>query len=252
MLFRSKTEAGRLVRKAFVPRSPKNKIISADYSQIELRILAHLSGDENLLRAFKEDRDIHRYTATLLYGVTEENVTKEMRYAAKTINFSIIYGKTAFGLSKDLDISISEADLFIKNYFSRYAKVSAYLESQKEQARKQGWLETILGRRSYFPDINAKNVQMRQFAERAAINAPIQGSAADLVKLAMISIQKSLEDGKYRTLMTMQVHDELVFDAPEEETEKVTALVRSEMENAYKMQVPLRVDIFKGISWYKN
>lgn len=249
-----KTEAGRLIRKAFVPRPAKKgkrKIFSADYSQIELRILAHLSGDENLTMAFREDRDIHNYTATLLYGVKEKDVTREMRYLAKTINFSIIYGKTAFGLSQELGISISEADGFIENYFKRYSAVKAYMESLKELARKNGFLTTILGRRSYFPEINSKNVQMRLFAERAAFNAPIQGSAADLIKLAMLKIEKSLKDDKMESLMIMQVHDELVFDAPEAELGRLTQLVKKDMEGAYAMRVPLRADVFSGDSWYK-
>lgn len=247
-----KNETGRLIRKAFIPRKKGRKIFSADYSQIELRILAHLCGDENLVKAFADDRDVHKYTATLLYGVKEADVTREMRNVAKTINFSIIYGKTAFGLSKDLSLSVSEADGFIQNYFTRYKAVKDYLESQKELARKQGYLLTLLGRRSYFPDINSKNGQIRQFAERAAINAPIQGSAADLIKLAMISIQKALEDQKMESLMIMQVHDELVFDTPEAETEKLSKLVRKEMEGAYKMRVPLVADVHLGESWYKN
>jgi DNA polymerase I len=247
-----KTETGRLVRKGFVPRGKNRKIFSADYSQIELRILAHLCGDKNLVKAFDEDRDIHKFTATLLYDVKEADVTYEMRNVAKTINFSIIYGKTAFGLSQDLAISVSEADGFIQNYFVRYKTVKDYLESQKELARKQGYLLTILGRRSYFPDINSKNGQIRQFAERAAINAPIQGSAADLIKLAMIAIQDELEAKKFESLMIMQVHDELVFDTPNAEVDKLTAMVREKMEGAYKMRVPLQADVFVGDSWYKN
>lgn len=246
-----KTEAGRKIRKAFVPRAKGRKLLSADYSQIELRILAHLTGDKNLTEAFREDRDVHKFTATLLYGVNEKDVTREMRHMAKTINFSVIYGKTAFGLSQELGISVHEADSFIKNYFERYKAVKEYLESQKEKARKDGFLTTILGRRSYFPDINSKNVMVRQFAERAAINAPIQGSAADLIKLAMIAVQNRLEKEKRESLMIMQVHDELVFDVLPQELEAVTQLVRSEMESAYKLKVPLQVDVFIGESWYK-
>ncbi len=250
-----KTEAARMIRKAFIPRPDakgKRKILSADYSQIELRILAHLSGDKNLSKAFNEDRDVHKYTATLLYGVEETGVTREMRNLAKTINFSIIYGKSAFGLAQDLRIGISEADGFINNYFKRYSAVKEYLENEKEKARKDGYLETILGRRSYFPDINSRNAQVRQFAERAAINAPIQGSAADLIKLAMITIQRRLETENFRSLMVMQVHDELVFDMPESEAEKLTRLVKTEMEGAYALRVPLRVDTYTGDSWYKG
>lgn len=250
-----KTEAGRLIRKAFVPRprgKVKGKLLSADYSQIELRVLAHFSADPQLVKAFQEERDIHSFTATLLYGVKEENVTREMRNVAKTINFSIIYGKTAFGLSQDLHISVSEADAFIRNYFERYSGIRSYLESQKEKAREQGYLTTLLGRRAYFPDINSKNAQLRQFAERAAINAPIQGSAADLIKLAMIKIQRDLEKNDFESLMIMQVHDELVFDGPETEMEKLEKLVREGMEKAFPLEAPLRADVFIGDSWYKS
>jgi len=247
-----KTETGRLVRKAFVSRFPEGKIVSADYSQIELRILAHYSDDPNLKKAFEEDRDIHAFTATLLYNVKEKDVTREMRYAAKTINFSVIYGKTSYGLSGDLGISFHEAEAFIKNYFDRYPRVRDFIESQKELARKQGWLTTILGRRSYFPQIHAKNMQLRNYAERAAINAPLQGSAADLVKIAMISIDHILRNEKWKSLMTMQVHDELVFDAPQDEVKKLEAMVRKEMEGAYKLKVPLKTDVTVGDSWYKQ
>ncbi|HOW58793.1 MAG TPA: DNA polymerase I [Candidatus Omnitrophota bacterium] len=250
-----KTETGRLVRKAFIPRErkkEKGKILSADYSQIELRILAHFCEDPSLVKAFAEDRDIHSFTATLLYGGKEQDVTREMRNAAKTINFSIIYGKTSYGLSQDLHISIQEADAFIKNYFERYRKIKEFLDSQREKAKKEGFLTTLLGRRSYFPNIHAPNIQLRQYAERAAINAPLQGSAADLIKVAMIAIQKKLEAEQCESLMIMQVHDELVFDAPEKETEVLSSMVKKEMEHACKLKVPLKVDISVGDSWYKN
>lgn len=250
-----KTEMGRLVRKAFVPRprgKGKGKILSADYSQIELRVLAHFSGDSNLTRAFEEDRDIHSFTATLLYGVQEKDVTREMRSAAKTINFSIVYGKTSYGLSQDLKMSITEADQFIKNYFARYPKVKEFLDAQKEKAKKDGFLTTILGRRSYFPNINASNMQLRQYAERSAINAPIQGSAADLIKIAMIAIQRRLEAEKSESLMIMQVHDELVFDALSGETTELSSLVKKEMEGVYKLNVPLKADITIGETWHKS
>ncbi|MCB9799813.1 MAG: DNA polymerase I [Candidatus Omnitrophica bacterium] len=249
-----KTREGREVRRAFISRYAENggKILSADYSQIELRLLAHLSGDKNLVKAFKEDRDIHSYTATLLYGVKEPEVTREMRTVAKTINFSIIYGKTAYGLSQDLGISISEADRFIKDYFERYDGISEYLDAQKEKARTQGYLTTLFGRRAYFPDINARNVQMRQFAERAAINAPLQGSAADLIKAAMIQIQSRIKTEKFKSLMIMQVHDELVFDAVANEVSKLASLVKEEMEKVYPLNIPLRADVVIGDSWYKE
>jgi len=248
-----KTADGRQVRRAFVSRyGGKGRILSADYSQIELRLLAHFSKDENLSRAFLEDRDVHRYTATLLYGVTEADVTREMRDVAKTINFSIIYGKTAYGLSQDLGISVQAADQFIRDYFNRYEAIKDYMESQKEKARSEGFLMTLLGRRSYFPDLNSSNGQLRQFAERAAVNAPIQGSAADLIKLAMLKIEKRLEREEPRSLMIMQVHDELVFDVPVESVKSVTELVREGMESAYQLKVPLKVDVTVGDSWYKG
>ena len=247
-----KTETGREIRKAFVARAKNRKVLSADYSQIELRILAHLSGDANLTQAFLEDRDIHSFTATLLYGTKEKDVTWEMRNVAKTINFSIIYGKTAFGLSQDLGISISEADEFIQAYFQRYPGVRDYLDTQKEKARQEGCLTTILGRRSYFPEIHSKNVQLRGFAERAAINAPIQGSAADLIKLAMIAIEKEFETRRLESLMIMQVHDELVFDMVDREADEVSRLVREKMEGAASLQVPLKVKLSVGETWFRE
>ena len=263
---RHRESLGRLVRKAFISRfgselrstadsaeaESSGKIVSADYSQIELRLLAHYSEDPNLKKAFEEDRDIHAFTATILYGVKEKDVTREMRNAAKTINFSVIYGKTSYGLAGDLGISISEADLFIKNYFARYPNVHDFMESQKEKARKQGYLTTILGRRSYFPHILSKNVQMRNYAERTAINAPLQGSAADLVKIAMIQIDQILKRQKSKSLMIMQVHDELVFDTPAEDAESLAKMVKDEMESAYVLRVPLKTDVHIGDSWYKQ
>lgn len=247
-----KTQTGREIRKAFIPRAKNRKILSADYSQIELRVLAHLSEDENLIRAFLDDRDIHAFTATLLYGVSESEVTWEMRNVAKTINFSVIYGKTAFGLSGDLGISVSEADDFIEAYFGRYPRVRDYLETQKEKARSQGYLTTLFGRRSYFPEIQSKNAQLRGFAERAAINAPIQGSAADLIKLAMIAIDRQLGTQSFESLMVMQVHDELVFDIVERERKAMEELVRREMEGAARLRVPLKVKLSVGESWYRE
>jgi len=250
-----KTDAGRLVRRAFIPRKRDGRpgrIVSADYSQIELRILAHFCRDPNLVRAFEEDRDVHAFTATLLYGVKESEVTRSMRTVAKTINFSVLYGKTSFGLSQDLNISIREADDFIRNYFERYSAVKNFLEAQKEKAKKEGCLTTILGRKAYFPNIRSSNVALRNYAERAAINAPLQGSAADLIKLAMLRIQERLEKEKDGCLMIMQVHDELVFDSPADEAEKLGRMVKKEMEDAYSLKVPLKADVSTGMSWYKD
>ncbi len=247
-----KSDLGRQIRRAFIPRDKNRSLVSADYSQVELRLLAHFSEDPNLCKAFQEGVDVHKYTAALLFDVKEEDVTKEMRYSAKTVNFSIIYGKTAFGLSKDLNMSIPEADEFIKNYFKRYDHVKEYLESQKEKAQKNGFVTTILGRRAYFPEINSSNGMRRQFAERAAINAPLQGSAADLIKLAMLELDKKLLEKKYETKMILQVHDELVFDVPETELDEITKLVTEEMERALKLKVPLIVDLSVGKSWYEE
>ena len=247
-----KTEIGREIRRAFVPRGAKRKMISADYSQVELRVLAHFSGDKHLMEAFQQDLDIHQFTATLLYNTTPDQVIREMRNVAKTINFSIVYGVSAFGLAQSLSISVSEAQAFIDSYFERYAGVREYLEAQKMEARQHGFLKTILGRRSYFPDIHSHNPNRRQFAERAAINAPIQGSAADIIKLAMIAIQSELERKKLKSLMIIQVHDELVFDARSDELEEVTELIREKMEGAYRLRVPLKVDFAVGDSWYKE
>ena len=247
-----KTEMGREIRRAFVPRGKKRKILSADYSQVELRILAHVSGDPRLIQAFHDDLDVHEFTAAILYGVNPKEVTREMRTVAKTVNFSIVYGVSGFGLAQGLGISVSEAQAFIDSYFDRYEKVKEYLESQKKKAREDGYLTTLLGRRSYFPDINSGNAMRRQFAERAAINAPIQGSAADIIKIAMIRIQCELEQKKLESLMILQVHDELVFDIPDSEVKEVESLIRKEMESAYTLCVPLKVDVTVGNSWYKE
>jgi len=247
-----RTEGGREIRRAFIPREKGRKIVSADYSQIELRVLAHMSEDPNLMRAFKEDKDVHSFTATLLYGVEEKDVTREMRNVAKTINFSIVYGVSAFGLARSLETSMTEAQAFIDSYFTRYSKVKEFMEFMKVEARGKGFLTTLFGRRSYFPDINSSNQNLRQFAERAAINAPIQGSAADLIKLAMINIQNTLNEEKLKSLMVIQVHDELVFDVLDGELAKMEKLIQDKMENVTKLKVPLKVDITRGESWFKS
>ncbi len=245
-----KTDLGREIRRAFSPCAKGRKILSADYSQVELRVLAHCSEDENLTKAFQEDLDVHQFTATLLFNAGLKDVTREMRNVAKTINFSIVYGVSAFGLAQNLGISVSEAQNFIDSYFARYAQVKNFMETQKELARRQGFLTTVLGRRSYYPDIHSTNPNLRQFAERTAINAPIQGSAADIIKLAMIRIQNELDRKKFDSLMVLQVHDELVFDARNEELAELEPLVKSGMEHAYQLRVPLKVDMKVGNSWY--
>lgn len=247
-----RSELGREIRRAFVPRARARKLLAADYSQVELRLLAHLSGDPVLTEAFREDRDIHAHTASVLYGVKEKDVTREMRDAAKTVNFSVLYGKTAFGLSRDLGISVGDAADFIQAYFKRYGRVEAFLQEIKERARRDGYVTTILGRRAYVPDIKSPNATLRGFAERAAVNAPLQGSAADLIKVAMVAIDAALQASHPKAAMILQVHDELVFDVASGEVSAVSKLVKEKMETAMALDVPLRVDIYVGDSWYKE
>ena len=241
-------EIARNIRKAFIAEE-NNLLISADYSQIELRVLAHFSGDEALIRAFGEDRDIHKWTASLIFGVEESLVTDEMRETAKRINFGIVYGMGSFGLAKDLEIPVNEAQDFIDNYFLRYPKVNKFIESQITLARDTGFVTTILGRRRYLPEINNKNSSLRSFAERQAVNSPIQGSAADLIKLAMVNIHQVLSQMKLKAKLIMQIHDELVFEVPEAEFDAVSGLVRDKMENVHKLDVPVKVNIKKGKNW---
>ncbi len=247
-----RSKLGREIRRAFVPRAKARKLLAADYSQVELRLLAHLSGDPVLTTAFREDRDIHAHTACVLYGVQEKDVTREMRDAAKTVNFSVLYGKTAFGLARDLGISVGDAADFIKAYFKRYGRVESFLGEKLEQARRDGYVTTMLGRRAYVPDIKHPNATVRGFAERAAMNAPLQGSAADLIKLAMVAIDAELEKKYPQAHMILQVHDELVFDVPDPEVDAVSGLVKDKMETAMVLDVPLRVDVHVGDSWYKD
>lgn len=246
-----KTELGREVRRAFIPRGKERKILAVDYSQIELRLLAHFSKDKRLMSAFEKETDVHTYTATLLYDVADKDVTSEMRHLAKIVNFSIIYGKTAYGLSRDLGISVKEAQKFIDAYFARYKKIASYLESLKEEARTCGYVKTILGRRALIPDILSKNANVRQFAERAAMNAPLQGSAADLIKKAMIEIDALLRKKKLDAYMILQVHDELVFDVSNQDVDALRKCVVQTMENALRLTVPLKVDVTVGDSWYE-
>jgi DNA polymerase I len=246
-----KTEMGRRIRKAFIPRARDRKIVAADYSQIELRFLAHFSKDKTLIDAFENDRDIHTVTAALLFDVAENDVTSRMRTLGKTINFSIIYGKTPYGLSRDLGISVQEARDFIESYFQRYGDIKKYLDSLKHAAQENGYVRTILGRRALFPDIHSSNATIRQFALRAATNAPLQGSAADLIKKAMISIQAGLDEKTWDAYMILQVHDELVFDVAAQHTDQLSAFIKKEMEAALSLDVPLKVDIHCGESWFK-
>ncbi|SFU57880.1 DNA polymerase I [Pustulibacterium marinum] len=244
-----RTERGRQVRKAFVPRNEEYTILAADYSQIELRIIAALSEEETMINAFKHGEDIHASTAAKVFKVDLEDVTREQRSNAKTVNFGIIYGVSAFGLSNQTSLNRSEAKELIDTYYETYPKLKAYMSSQVHFAQDNGYVETILGRRRYLADINSRNQVVRGAAERNAVNAPIQGSAADIIKLAMINIHKKLQTEEYQTKMLLQVHDELVFDAYKPELDKVKAMIQTEMENAYNMTVPLDVEVGLGDDW---
>ena len=244
-----RTERGREIRKAFVPRGKDYTLLSADYSQIELRIIAELSGDKGMLSAFGSGEDIHAATAAKVYGVPLNEVTSDMRRNAKMVNFGIIYGISAFGLADRLNISRTEAKSIIENYFKQYSAIKDYMDASIEQARKKGYVETILGRRRYLRDINSANATVRGFAERNAINAPIQGSAADMIKVAMINIHRDLDKGKFKTRMVLQVHDELVFDCHREELDTVRELVEDRMKHALKLKVPIEVGIGSGKNW---
>lgn len=244
-----RTERGREIRKAFIPRDKNFKLMSADYSQVELRIIAELAGDEGMIAAFKSGEDIHSTTAAKVYGVKTNDVTKEMRRNAKMVNFGIIYGISAFGLAERLNISRTEAKGIIDNYFQQYPQIKDYMDESIENARRKGYVETIMGRRRYLRDINSANATVRGFAERNAINAPIQGSAADMIKIAMINIHKEIEKKKLKSRMLLQVHDELVFDVHETETEEMRNLVSHCMKTAIKMKVPVDIEIGIGVNW---
>ncbi len=244
-----RTERGREVRKAFIPRNVDYTLLAADYSQIELRIIAALSEEDHMINAFKHGEDIHASTAAKVFNVPIEEVTREQRSNAKTVNFGIIYGVSAFGLSNQTDLSRSEAKELIDTYYTTYPKLKDYIGKQVDFARENGYVQTVLGRRRYLKDINSRNAVVRGAAERNAVNAPIQGSAADIIKIAMINIDKKLTEGNYKTKMLLQVHDELVFDAYKPELEKVKAMIKTEMEGAYKLAVPLDVEIGMGDNW---
>lgn len=244
-----RTERGREVRKAFIPRSEDHVILSADYSQIELRLIAELSKDQNMMDAFSQGHDIHRATAAKVYNMAFEEVTSEQRRNAKAVNFGIIYGQSAFGLSQNLGISRKEAADIINEYFNQYTGIKKYMSDSVEFAKENGYVETILKRRRYLRDINSANMTVRGFAERNAINAPIQGSAADLIKIAMIAIQKEIEQQNLKGKMIMQVHDELVFDVPKQEVKAFKTIILDKMTSAIKTTVPLVVEIGEGKNW---
>jgi len=244
-----RTQRGRQVRKAFVPRNQEYVLVAADYSQIELRIIAALSEEQTMMQAFKDGLDIHSSTAAKVFNIPLEQVTREQRSNAKTVNFGIIYGVSAFGLSNQTDLSRGEAKELIDTYYSTYPKLRNYMSELVDFARDNGYVQTVLGRRRYLKDINGSNAIVRGGAERNAVNAPIQGSAADIIKIAMINIHEKLEKGGYKTKMLLQVHDELVFDVYKPELSEMKTLIKTEMENAYTLAVPLDVELGEGENW---
>lgn len=244
-----RTERGRLIRKAFIAKDENYTLLSADYSQIELRVIAAMSGEENMIKAFQHGEDIHRSTAAKVFNVPLEEVTKEQRSHAKTVNFGIIYGVSAFGLSNQTNLSRSESAALIDAYYKTYPRLREYIQEQIEFARNHGYVQTVSGRRRYLKDINSANAVVRGAAERNAVNAPIQGSAADIIKIAMINIHKKLTSEKWQSKMLLQVHDELVFDVHNSELEKIQPMIKHEMENAFQLNVPLEVDLGTGRNW---
>lgn len=244
-----RTERGKEIRKAFVPETPDGLILSADYSQIELRIMAHLCGDSHLVSAFRENRDVHAATAARIFGVGIGEVTPEQRRIAKTANFGIMYGISAFGLAQRLKIPRAEAKKIIDDYFANFPSISEFISSSIESARQKGYVETLFGRRRYLPDISSRNATVRSLAERNAVNAPIQGTAADIIKKAMIGVSARMEEAGLRSRMVLQVHDELVFDVPAGEVETLRDIVVSEMENVIQLSIPLTVECNYGKNW---
>jgi DNA polymerase-1 len=244
-----RTIKGREIRKAFIPRNDDFTLLAADYSQIELRIIAALSEDENMQEAFVKGEDIHTATAAKVFGVEKDAVDRDMRSKAKAVNFGIIYGVSAFGLSQNLNISRKEAKEIIETYFEQYPKLKAYMENNVTFAKEHGYVETIMNRRRNLNDINSANAIVRGHAERNAVNAPIQGSAADIIKIAMINIHKEFEKQQFKSKMLLQVHDELVFDVFKPELDQIKAIVKDKMENAVKLSVPLDVEMNAAENW---
>ncbi|MEE9197920.1 MAG: DNA polymerase I, partial [bacterium] len=243
-----RTDLGRQIRRAFIP-FPGRKMLSADYSQVELRILAHLSDDERLKEAFQAGEDVHTRTALEVFGVLPGTLTEEMRRMAKAVNYGVVYGLSPYGLSKQIEVPVNEARRFIDGYFERYAGVKEYIDRTLEETRERGFAETLWGRRRPIPDINSSNANFRGFAERAAVNTTVQGSAADIIKAAMIQIHRRLAEGGLKSRMILQVHDELVFEGPPREMKKLSALVKEEMEGAADLTLPLLVETHTGDNW---
>ena len=244
-----RSDLGKKIRAAFVPQSKDNVILAVDYSQIELRMLAHLSGDEALIESYKEGIDIHARTAAAIYGVGLDEVNSDMRRDAKVVNFGVLYGMTAFRLSRDLKIPMSQAKDFITGYFDMYKGVQQYIEDIKAAAHRDGYVETLSGRRRYIAGIDSSDRMESQMAERMAVNTPVQGSAADLIKIAMIRIQKRINEENLPLKMMLQVHDELVFECPRDQVEAMAQMVKSEMEGAMQLKVPLVASVGFGENW---
>lgn len=244
-----RSELGQQIRKAFVVSDENNILLSADYSQIELRIVAHLSKDESMINAFKENKDIHTSTAAKIYGVKENEVTKEMRHKAKSVNFGIIYGQGPFGLAEALGISRTEAKQLIQSYFEKYPSIKQLMEHLIQSAKEKSYTETLLGRKRWLPDIHSANANVRANAERVAINTPIQGTAADMIKIAMINIYRQIQKHQFKTKMLLQIHDELLFEIPKEELKEIKHIVEKEMKNALELSVPIVVNIGTGTNW---
>jgi DNA polymerase-1 len=244
-----RTEEGRRIRRAFIVGEGYESLLTADYSQIEMRIMAHLSEDETLVEAFRAGRDFHAVTAASVFGVPPEQVTPDQRRKIKAMNFGLAYGLSAYGLSQQLQITPAEARELIEEYFAIFAPVRDYLQQVVVAARREGYTETLLGRRRYLPDLTSDNRQRREMAERMALNAPIQGSAADIIKVAMLRVDAAVRQGPLRSRMLLQVHDELVFEVAPGEQEALTALVRREMGGAHQLSVPLDVSVGVGHDW---
>ena len=234
----------------FVAKDENHVLIDADYSQIELRVLAHIAQDQAMIEAFKNGKDIHAATAAKVYGVNIEDVTSQMRSSCKAVNFGIVYGISDFALAEDLGISRKQAGEFIKSYLETYTGVNKYMNDIKASAKEKGYVETLFGRRRYLPELSSKSFPIRAFGERVAMNTPIQGTAADIIKIAMLRVWKRLKAEGYKTKLILQVHDELILEAPIDEREQVTKLLKEEMQNAIKIDVPLVAEANFGHDWY--
>ena len=245
-----RTELGRELRKIFIAKDDA-VLLDADYSQVELRVLAHISGDKTMIDAFNKDDDIHAITASQVFNVPLEEVTKQMRSEAKAVNFGIVYGISDFGLATNIKTSRKKAKEYIEKYFEKYPQIKAYMDNTVEKCKEVGYVETLWGRKRYVPEINSNNYNVRQFGERVAMNAPIQGTAADIIKIAMVSIQKELKERKFKSKLILQVHDELVIEANNDELEEVKELLIRNMQEVAKLKVPLQVDANIGKTWFE-